>query len=61
MRWFYYQRINDIGKEVALVSSSEKIDDAQHFRPVTKDYYDEVYKLLQELSQVQTEIVEEEP
>lgn len=49
--YFYYQQIDSIGKEVALVKSAKPITDTAHYREVTKDYYDAVLQLLREMSE----------
>lgn len=52
---YYYQQIDDIGKEVALVASSQPINDTQHYRLIDKDYYDAVLEFLREQSQENVE------
>lgn len=45
---YYYQQLNEIGKQIALVRTREPITDAAHYREVDKNYYDEVLELLRE-------------
>lgn len=45
---YYYQRINEIGKEVALITSDEPITDTAHYRAITKEYYEAVLEFLRE-------------
>lgn len=45
---FYYQKINEIGKEVAVIASSAPINDPTHYRPIEKEYYEAVVEFLHE-------------
>lgn len=49
--YYYYQQIDNIDKEVALVKSAKKITDTAHYREVDKDYYDAVLQLLREMAE----------
>ncbi len=52
---FYYQQIDSIGKQIALVASSVEITDREHYRPIDKDYYDEVIAFLREQAESEGE------
>lgn len=54
---YYYQQIDDIGKEIAVVSMTNEVNDLAHYRPITKDYYDAVVEFLCEQAR-QTEAEE---
>lgn len=45
---YYYQRIDEIGKEVALITSDVPITDTVHYREITKEYYEAVLEFLRE-------------
>lgn len=48
MAKFYYQQIDEIGKQIAVVSTPCEITDRVNYRPVDKDYYDAVIEFLRE-------------
>lgn len=52
---YYYQRIDEIGKEVALITSDKPINDTIHYREITKDYYDAVLELIREQAEAEEE------
>lgn len=52
---YYYQQIDEIGKEVAVISSSREITDTLHYRVVSKEYYDAVVGFLHSLAQTESE------
>ena len=57
---YYYQQLDDIGKQIAIVASSVEITDTVHYRPIDKDYYDSVIEFLREQAMEQAEAVEVE-
>lgn len=47
-QFFYYQQIDEIGKEIAIVKSPKPITDEKHYREITKEYYEAVLEFLRE-------------
>lgn len=56
---YYYQQINDIGKEIAVVASYTEITDTKHYREVSKEYYDAVIEFLREIANNDTDEMSE--
>lgn len=47
-QFFYYQQIDEIGKEIAIVKAPKPITDTVHYREITKEYYEAVLEFLRE-------------
>lgn len=45
---YFYQQIDDIGKEIAVISSLSEMTDKEHYREITEDYYTAVAEFLAE-------------
>ncbi len=55
MNIYYYQRLNEIGKEVALITSDIPITDTIHYREITKEYYEAVLEFLREQAEMEND------
>lgn len=53
--FYYYQQIDEIGKEIAIVKAPKPITDTVHYREITKDYYDAVLEFLREQAEMENE------